>query len=1112
MIKDLPQILTEKNNRSLCTFVSTLGKLNHSLLLFEIILFMLLLSGCDPQKEVGVFQQISPKESGLHFNNHFNPTGAINIINYLYAYNGGGVGIGDVNNDNLPDIYLTGNQVDNKLFLNKGNLQFEDITITTGVACNNVWSTGVTMVDINGDGWLDLYVCQLGNYRSLKGTNKLFINNGKKGEELKFTEQAAAYGLDISGLSTHATFFDYDLDGDLDLYLLKHSVHEPSNYSDTTARYNTSIIGNDQLFQNKEGRFVDVSGKAGIYQSKVGYGLGVAISDLNLDGYPDIYVSNDFHENDYCYINQQNGTFKEVSYEWLTYTSKFSMGLDIADINNDGRTDIFTLDMKPWDLEVIKMSQQEDDYQVFDLKTRKFGYHKQYAQNCLHLNKSLGDGNLAFQEVARAAHLDDTDWSWSALSADFDLDGRKDVFVSNGIYGRPNDLDYLKFISNDLVQKDTPDSLLIAQMPGGQVPNILFNNKGNLQFDRIEFPNKTLSHGAAYGDLDDDGDLDLVVNNMNNDAGLFENTTSGKKNHYLKIKLTGPPKNRKAIGTKVQLFINENMQLYEVYPSRGFMSSSDTEIVFGLGMALTVDSLVCYFPNGLKQKLTNLSSDTTYSLSAKGVLYKVKASRQNTSWKNIVTNFASTKEVLKNEYNDFLTEKLLPYKLSKEGPAILKADFDMDGFEDIFIGGKRGRSAVIWLQLKNGEFEKTTQEALENDLQFEDVDAISFDFNQDGFPDIYVVSGGYDYPPRSKELADRIYLNDGKGQFTRSPWEDANPGNGACIVVLDLNHDNKKDLFVGTRAVPGAYGLIPNHKTIIQHQNGYKEEQLPFKINGTITDAVVADLDKDGDEDLFVLSHWEPLQIYWNEGNQFSKTSIPHSSGWWNVAEVKDVDQDGKLDIICGNIGRNHNFDTYENDMLQLHTNDFDQDGKTESLIVYEHNGKAHSLFGRDELANQMVVIKKQFTDYKSFANTPFSQLFPSAVSKKSLVKKVEKFDHIILFNEGNQMFRMESLPMEAQLNSVRSITFTDVDADGTEDMILTGGEMHMAPILAMIVNPCATVISPIDQQVKIIPCEQHGLQLNTQINKVLAIPNNKQTNQLLFLNHDEIKTFIRQN
>jgi enediyne biosynthesis protein E4 len=998
-----------------------------------------------------LFVAKTTETSGLNFSNQLKESEDFNIIEYLYFYNGGGVAVGDVNGDELPDLFFTANQGANKLFINRGGLKFGDYTQQAGISSNDGWSTGVTMADVNGDGALDIYVCQVGQYKVLKGKNLLYINNGQG----QFTEQAAAYGLDFVGFSTQAAFFDYDGDGDLDCYLLNHSIHDAENYSQSKIRNTRDPFSGDRLYQNQEGKFVDVSAKAGIYGSKIGFGLGIGVSDLNLDGWPDLYISNDFHEQDYLYLNQQNGSFKEVGQSSLGHTSAFSMGNDIADFNNDLLPDLITLDMKPGDEQVNKASAGADPYNIYQSKLR-YGYHYQYTRNMLQLNGGLVDpgkplSGLHFAEIGQLAGVDATDWSWSPLWADFDNDGLKDLFIANGIWRRPNDLDYTKFISDAQVQRSASDLELAAKMPSGKVPNVLFQNQGSLVFkDQSKaWANfqPSCSTGAAYADLDLDGDLDLVLNNLNQKAELWENKAPNQNSLILSLSDPGS-KNPFGLGAKV--FLQKKgtktaSQVQEIQSTRGFQSGVQAMAHFGLGKSAIGDyNVVVQWPDGQwqspelgagKQRLlvkkANTSTQAPFALHPEAF-----------GWQQVAVPGLDYLHQ-ESDYDDFNYEQLLPHMLSTQGPALAKGDVDGNGTEDLVLGGL---DVQLFLQNEKGAF---TAKAIPIKKGPDYTAATLFDADGDRDLDLYLGTGGGEFTGLDSMLLDQLWLNDGLGQFKQAP--NALPlmySNTAFSIPLDFDRDGDLDLFVGSRSITGAYGEVPISYLLKNEKGIFRDvtqaEAPALRKLGLLSAG--ESWQENGVQKMALVGEWMPLTLveFGKKGATVSR--VPNSEGWWNTIYGTDVNDDGQRDFLLGNLGLNSELKASIKEPVELWAADFDKNYRLDPILTYYKNGRCYTYASRDELTAQLPGLKKRFPEYQAFAKSTFSEVFPKDQLQGAVHHQAFTFAHALAYGKKNGQYQLENLPEALQTAPVFAFSTISTNANGEKTFVAVGNLLEVRP------------------------------------------------------------------
>lgn len=1025
----------------------------------------------EQDNEDPLFTLLSPEESGISFLNSIANEKDFNIFKYRNFYNGGGVALGDINNDGLIDVFLTGNKVPNRLFLNKGNLKFEDISEASGIMGNKPWSTGVVMADINNDGLLDIYVSNAGNMKGNNHDNDLYINNGAlENGTITFTERAEEFNLAKTGFSTHASFFDYDKDGDLDAYILNNSNIPVSSLGYAEQREVRAQdwervpeifrgVG-DMLLRNDNGKFVDVSEEAGIYGSLIGFGLGVMVMDINDDLYPDIYVSNDFYERDYLYINQKDGTFSEEITQWTNHLSLSAMGIDMQDINNDGRTDIFITDMLPEPDQRVKSVMEFEGYDVFKLKQSK-DFHQQYIQNTLQLN----NGNGSFSEVAYYSGIEATDWSWSGLLFDMDNDGLKDIFITNGINHDLTDLDFVDFFANEIIQKmaltgrkESIDSI-INKMPVTPLPNYAYRNNGDITFSKANkdwgFELPTMSNGASYGDLDNDGDLDLVINNVNMPSMVYRNNTDKKKQYnYITLNFNGADGNRFGIGTVAKLYFKDQIINQTLQPSRGFQSSVAYPMTIGLGAEKKIDSIRIIWPDDATEKLADIDVNQSLTLdySKAKSIYKVPKPRKKLPLLVELDNnpFLAHKE---NPYNDFNNEGLVYRSLAQEGPAMAVGDVDKDGNDDIFVGGAKGQTAALYLHKGKGDFQKPITNSFESDSRLEDITAVFFDMDNDGDLDLAVGSGGNEIGMEGT-YGVRLYVNNGKGDFSKSYIKlPTTNKNVSVIAPHDFDGDGSIDLFVGSRSVVGTYGVDPDHLLLKNNGDGTFSDvterfAYDLKDAGMLTDAKWVDMDGDQKLDLVTVSDWGTPKIFKNSGRRLSKleSELDSLHGWWGAVQFSDVDKDGDQDLILGNSGSNIHYAPKENQPMKLWVNDFGNDGTIEQIVTQHYNNGDYPLHQKKEIMAQILALKKENIKASVYAKKTIQELFPEEVVSNTIVRKANISESVIAINEGNGKFTIKKLPPQVQFSCIFGITCTDVNNDGNTDLILAGNNFEFKP------------------------------------------------------------------
>lgn len=1073
------------------------------------LLMALLILSCK-KKGGDLFDNPTSDQTGISFTNTLEESDELNILDYLYFYNGGGVAIGDINNDDLPDIFFSGNRVKNKLYLNKGNLQFEDISTAAGLEGSSDWNTGAVMGDVNGDGYLDIYVCAVVGINGFEGHNELFINNGDN----TFTESSAKYGLDFDSYSSSAAFLDYDLDGDLDIYVLNHAVHTQESFGRVDLRFERNYETGDKLMRNDGDTFTEVSEEAGIFGGINGYGLGISVSDFNQDGYPDIYVGNDFHEDDYYYLNNGDGTFTESLRKYFGHTSRFSMGSDVSDINHDGLPDLLSLDMLPENEIPLKSSEGDDNIQVQKLRVERFGYHYQFTRNMLYINQPSGN----YLETALMSGIAATDWSWSALFADYDHDGEQDVFVSNGIPKRPNNLDFIRFISNEQIQKKLDNTKLVDQqalnlMPSGAVNNIIFQGKGLLKFENKSkdwIAQDTLVSGAtAYGDLDNDGDLDLVTNNINREATLYINKTEETSSH-LKIRLRSSGRNPFAIGAKVFSYHNGILQFKELFPTRGFQSSSEPIIHFGYGESKKVDSLKIVWPDRTFQTLTNIDVNQTLEIrkeNTKAYDYDKSRSKAKKLFEELDSNLGIDFTHKEDNHIDFNREKLIPYRVSDRGPAVAIGDLNDDEKPDIFFGSSKFSPSQIFLQT-DSTFVRTPFEEIEKDSVREDISAIIMDFSGDQKNDLFLGTGGADFSGKAKPLLNVLFTQ--KDSIFDQAQLPEQFGNSLVMKANDFDQDGDKDVFIGNHVITSKFGAIPSSFLLENTENGFLPlRNNPFEEVGMLTDALWSDFDSDGTEDLILVGEWMYPRFFKNTEQGFEEVAIVETpenlKGLWRTIHPFDVDKDGDLDYLLGNWGINSKFSANPNHPMRLYFSDFDKNGSTETLVTTFKNGKEYPLLGLDELSGQIVSLRKTFVNYKDFAGKTIDGLFEKDVLENSTLLEVTELRSGYLENNDGR-FRFVPFDGTLQISPLTAFVTHDFDGDGSNDVLVAGNYFGTTPFHGRFDSfPGALISSKND----IILGDNIGLDLTKKSVRHLHVLTLKESDYLMVtFNNDKAKIY----
>lgn len=1089
------------------------------------LLIIPLLLSC--QHEEKQFTLLSHKRTGIVFRNPIKEFPDFNSMAYNYMYNGSGVAAGDINNDNLVDLFFTGNFVGNRLYLNKGNFRFEDITEKAGISSEEAWSNGAVMADVNGDGFLDIYVANSTDQRQRLRENFLFLNNG----DLTFTERAEEFGIADNAYSTHSAFLDYDKDGDLDLFSLNHSEDKYAFFREEFTQFRSSRDPwyGQKLYRNDGKSFTEVTSSAGIFNGAINFGLGVAVADFNGDHWPDIYVCNDYYEKDYFYINQKDGTFRECMEEYFSYISLSSMGCDAADINNDGHIDLFTLDMLPEDHYEQKLVEGPDNYERLSIR-EKVGFYYQTTRNMLQLNS----GGTHFTEIGQYAGPYATNWSWSPLLCDFDQDGFKDLFISNGYGKNVTHMDVLDMNVEETLKRRAGEPSMnimdfLSMIPETVLSNYMFKNQGDLTFSNVGeawgFTHPTLSNGATYADLDNDGDMDLVISNVNDYAHVYRNNAEGLNgNHFLKIRLEGSGKNTRGVGARVDVYCGDEVYTQEAYPSRGYMSSVDHNLIFGLGDANTIDRLIITWPDLRSQTISNIEADRTITLRNEDATEVEEPTIMEPE--RLFMLLDAPKPLAfqhrENDYNDFISQILLPWKLSTQGPCMTDGDVNGDGLHDLFIGGAKGSSGKLFFQEKGGSFKARALPCFESDTGSEDLGVLFVDVDGDRDQDLYVVSGGNEFTPDAAELQDRLYLNDGSGNFIKSRNRlPASLSSGSCVKSADMDRDGDMDLFVGGRLTPGSYPLAPR-SYVLENDGTGRFQDVTEKLNpellrpGMVTDALWTDFNQDELPDLILVGEWMPIRLFLNTGTGFEELVgqewMESSEGWWNTIESGDFDHDGDIDYVLGNTGKNFQIKPTPEEPATIYASDLDNNGTLDGVMCYYIKGQNAPLYSKLDLESHLTILANKYLDHQSFANQTITDIFPAEILENAPMLKVTNPSSSYLENLGDMQFKLVDLPLAAQLSPVYSIASGDYNSDGHIDLILAGNfygsRLKFGHLDA---NRGVLLLGKGDGSFISVPNHESGLFLDGEVRDVAQLSLAQGKEIVLFApNNDSLQVYLR--